>query len=147
MSGTARHPAAKRALPPAILVRGPAELKIATGPGLPLTLLSPPGAGAFAGPGWWRVFIASHSLPPDSAEILDCGISPGAALAALRAGQRLIVLRAQKTVFIDIAGRAAILGAMLLPEAPASLDLRKALASRDLRTSRDVLLGWLASGG
>jgi len=106
------------------MVHGLQHARAALAPGLPVTLLSGPGAGAYAGVGWWRALMAQAAdggLPPP--DILDCGDATGRALEALRAGQRLLVLTAPPLLFTDVAARAASLGATVLAEAPASLDL------------------------
>ena len=82
-------------LPPAVIVHGLAEAKAALAPGLPVTLVSPPGAALYAGCGWWRALVAAawaaHPGVP-FLDILDCADGTGQALAALRIGvNRLIV--------------------------------------------------------
>ncbi|MBC7800529.1 MAG: hypothetical protein H7Z10_07895, partial [Gemmatimonadaceae bacterium] len=57
--------------------------------------------------------------PPD---ILDCADAPGRAMEALSLGCRIVVLQ-PGPAFADIAGRAAALGALVLPAAPPSIDL------------------------
>jgi hypothetical protein len=119
-------------LPPAVIVHGLAQARAALAPGLPVTLLSAPGAALYAGVGWWRALVAASceggASPPD---ILDCADAPGRALEALRHGQRILVLRAP-TVFDDVAARAATQGAFVLPEAPDALDLAARGAARRL---------------
>ncbi len=113
-------------LPPAVMVHGLEQARAALAPGLPVTLLSGPGAGAYAGVGWWLALIAhaaGTATPP--LHILDCGEATGRALEALRAGQQRLVLSAPPTLFADIAARAASIGAIVLPAAPASLDLSR----------------------
>jgi len=128
-------------LPPAVIVHGLAQAQAALAPGLPVTLLSAPGAAVYAGAGWWRALVLAASqdqqAPPD---ILDCGTAPGRALEALRVGQRRLVLRAEPRIFDDLAGRAASLGAVLLAEPPPSLDLAAPGAARRLAA-------WLAGAG
>lgn len=112
------------------------------GVALPITLLSAPGAAAYAGAGWWRALIttARAAHPTISfIDILDCGIFPGPALAALRLGQTQLVLRARAPLFADIAARAATLGAQIFPEAPPALDLATPGAAYHLKT-------WLQTG-
>ena len=111
-------------LAPAVIVHGLGMAQMAVqgaqACGRPLTLLSAPGAGAYAGVGWWRALVR---LAGAEADILDCGEAPGRALQSLRAGQRLIVLRAEPPVWADIAGRAAECGGTVFAQAPAALDL------------------------
>jgi hypothetical protein len=128
-------------LPPAVIVHGVEQARAACAPGLPVTLLSAPGAAIYAGVGWWRALIAqatgADSPPPD---ILDCADAPGRALEALRHGQRLLVLRASHLharVFADIAERAGRQGGLVFGAAPPALDLAKHGAERRLRA-------WLA---
>ena len=66
-----------------------AALATAKSLALPVTLASAPGAATQAGPGWFKALIdAAHAAHPDVAvtAILDCGVEPGAVMAALRAG-------------------------------------------------------------
>jgi hypothetical protein len=56
-----------------------------------VTLVSPPGAGLFAGPLWFKALTAitrreSGIGPKDARFVLDCADAPGAVLAAIRAG-------------------------------------------------------------
>jgi hypothetical protein len=119
-------------LPPAVMVHSLAQARTALAPGVPVTLLSAPGAALFAGLGWWRALIeaaADHEAArPD---ILDCADAPGRALEALRHGQRLLVLQAPAH-FADIAERAARQGGTILASAPPSLDLAIRGAERRL---------------
>ena len=107
-------------------------ISFASGAGRPITLLSAPGAACFAGVGWWRALVAASGADGSVADILDCGPAPGRALEALRAGQRLLVLRAEPRVWADIAGRAEACGGALLAEAPKALDLSAPAALRGL---------------
>jgi hypothetical protein len=122
-------------LPPAVMVHGLEHARAALAPGVPVTLLSGPAAGVYAGVGWWQALVAlaaqGGTVPPD---ILDCGEATGRALEALRAGQRLLVLRADPALFRNVAERAAQLGATVLPEAPPALDLASRGALRHLDT-------------
>jgi hypothetical protein len=111
---------------PAVIVHGLEMARAALRPGLPVTLLSGEGAGAYAGVGWWQALVrAAHQDFPQThmQDILDCGFAPGRALEALRAGQTRLVLRADPRVWADIAERTARLGGVLLAEAPPALDL------------------------
>lgn len=63
--------------------------------GAAVTMYSQPGAGAYAGPTWWLALVAKARTAFPALEIravLDCGNSPGAALAAIRAGVEAIAL-------------------------------------------------------
>ncbi len=125
-------------LPPAVVVHGLAMARQALEPGLPLTFLSAPGAGVYAGVGWWRAVIGAAGAPAGTADILDCGAAPGRALEALRGGQKHLLLEADPTVWSDVAERAARMGAVLLERRPAALDLGMRGASRKLAV-------WLAA--
>lgn len=120
-------------LPPAVIVHELEQARTALRAGLPVTLLSAPAAACYAGVGWWLALMraASEQPPP---HILDCGESPARALEALRAGQRLVALRAPPALFEDIAARAHMLGATMLPAPPPALDLSERTAARRLRS-------------
>ena len=80
---------------PAAIVHGADDARLALSIGLPVTLLSAPGAALYAGCGWWRALVrqALAAFPEVPAEdILDCGDGAGQALAALRIGQQRLVL-------------------------------------------------------
>ena len=128
-------------LAPAVIVHGlgMAQMAVRTARVCmrPLTLLSAPGAGAYAGVGWWRALVRQAAA---DADILDCGDAPGRALEALRAGQRLIVLRADPRIWTDIAERTATCGGTLFAEAPPALDMAERGAERRLAT-------WLQAPG
>ncbi len=67
----------------------------------PIVLASAPGAGIYAGPGWWRELVAAAraAVPAaQSAALLDCGDEPGAALAAIRAGVEAVVFTGRADV-------------------------------------------------
>jgi hypothetical protein len=121
--------------PPAVIVHGLEHARAALSTGLPVTLLSAPGAGSVGGALWWRALmrLAGQHGP----DILDCGIDAGAALAALRAGQRVLVLSGPSARLVFDA--AATIGALVLAHAPQALDLAQRGAERRLHT-------WLESG-
>ena len=126
-------------LPPSVIVHGlgMAQAALATAAGRPITLLSGEGAGAYAGVAWWQALMLAASAGAPGADlrhVLDCGPAAGRALEALRAGQRLLVLRAPPPVWDDVARRAAGLGATLLADAPPSLDLADRQAWRRLES-------------
>ena len=108
-------------------------------------LLSAPGAAGFAGPAWFLALVAEAArLHPGVAHraALDCADAAGTALAALRAGARLIVLDGACPAFGAVAGAADELGAEVWPTRPVSLDLGRL----DLRRRADLarLSAWLA---
>ena len=115
-----------RALPPAIVVTGLDAAAAALAPGLAVTLLSPPGAALSLGASWWRALIAaaSHAFPATAAiDLIDCAASPGAALAALRAGSKRLVLAPETPGRAVIVRAAAECGAALFPARPPALTL------------------------
>ena len=81
--------------PRAVVVHGAAEVDRACAPGLPVVLLSASGAALFAGVGFWRALMEQARARHGDlivADVLDCADAPGLALAALRLGQRALVL-------------------------------------------------------
>lgn len=55
----------------------------------PILVVSMPGAGAYAGAGWWQAVLskAAETVPEAAmTAVLDCGERPGPVLAAVRAG-------------------------------------------------------------
>ena len=133
-------------LPPALLVRGAAEAAaaLALAEGRDVLLLSAPGAAGFLGAGGWRALVAAAARQAPCAPFRDalcCAAAPGLALAALRAGCRLLVLDPACAAFGQVAGAAASAGATLLPARPAALDL----SALDLAAphGRRILAAWL----
>jgi len=126
---------------PAVVVHGLGHARQALRPGWPVTLLSAEAAAGFAGCLWWRELVAAaraaHPATP-AHDILDCGEAPGWAMAALRAGQRVLVLEAACPAFSAVAAAAATVGAVVLPARPPALDFGKPAARR-------ALAGWLAA--
>ena len=127
---------------PAVVVHGLDDAEAALAVGLPVTLLSAPGAALYAGCLWWRELVATaragHPSVP-AADILDCADAPGQALAAIRSGQRALVLSDAIAGFAAVAAIAADQGLTLLAGRPAALDLAEHGARRHLRA-------WLAGG-
>ena len=121
----------------AIIVHGLADVRTALQPGLPVTLLSAPGAAGYAGVGWWMALIATgraefpHTPVQD---VLDCGEAAGRALEALRAGQRILYLAPTSPAWTRVAAIAAECGATLLATRPPALDLAAPDAARKLRS-------------
>ena len=115
----------------AVVVHGLEQATMALAEALPVTLLSAPGAGAYAGAGWWRAMIATaravHPATPCQ-DVLDCGNAPGRAMAAIRAGQTILVLDPACPAFARVAMLAAV-----LPRRPPALDLAERGAERRLR--------------
>jgi hypothetical protein len=124
---------------PAVIVHGLADARLALSVGLPVTLLSAPGAALFAGCGWWRALVrqaraAAPAVPV--ADILDCADGAGQALAALRIGQQLLVLAPGAPGWDAVAAIAAQLGGEALKSPPPALDLNQ-------RQARHLLHDWL----
>lgn len=138
---------ARVSFPPAVTVHGLAGARAALAAAGPrgVLLLSAPGAGGFAGPAWFlgvvRAAAAAHpGVAPYAA--LDCADAPGTALAALRAGVRMVLLDGACPGFAAVSAAAAEVGAQVLPGRPASLDI----GGLDLRRRDDLarLAAWLA---
>ena len=113
---------------PAVVVHGraQAEWALRVAAGRPLLLLSAPGAALNAGPGWFRHVLeqaaAAHPGAPFSAA-LDCAAAPGAALAALRAGFKLVIFDLGHPAGASVLGAAEEAGAEILGIRPEALDL------------------------
>lgn len=127
--------------PPVVTIHGWTDAQLALSMQAPLTLLSGPNAGSYAGAPWWREVIARAAAAfgpvPD---ILDCGDNPAVAIEALRAGCRTLVL-VSGPAWHDVAARAAGLGCVVLPVRPPSFDL----AGFRPRDARWHLAAWLRS--
>jgi hypothetical protein len=122
-------------LPPSVVVHGLADARAALAVGLPVTLLSAPGAALFAGSGFWHALMAQAKAeyPNVTApDILDCGNAAGYALAALRLGQRILIVAEGTPGREAVAAVAAASGAMLLATRPPALDLARRGALRRL---------------
>jgi hypothetical protein len=122
--------------PPAVIIHCLADARDALAVGLPLILLSAPGAAIYAGVGWWRALIATaHSEHRHLAfaDILDCADAPGRAAEAMREGQRRIVLTGTPPLLRErVEALAAECGAVVLTAAPPALDLARPGARRRL---------------
>jgi hypothetical protein len=82
-------------LPVAFRVHSLADARAALARGVPVTLVSAPGAALHAGCGWWRALVEqARADHPNTAcvDILDCADGTGQALAALRIGVTRLVL-------------------------------------------------------
>jgi hypothetical protein len=124
---------------PAVIVHGAEDARAALAPGLPITLLSAPGAAMFAGCLWWREVVvlarASHQHT-QAIDILDCADASGMAMGALRNGVCRLVLWPAAPGWNAVAAIAERQGGFVLPLAPAALDLGQRGAARRLH-------GWL----
>ena len=117
-------------LPPAVIIHGLGDARLALAPRRPVTLLSAPAAALYAGCHWWyQLILAAETVHP---ALLDCADAPGRAVEALKMGLQGIVLDARPDVYAQVAELAEIYGALLLPAAPPALDLAMRGADRKL---------------
>jgi hypothetical protein len=113
---------------PALVVHGraQAEWALRVAAGRPVLLVSAPGAALNAGPGWFKAVIEQAAAQFPSAPFaaaLDCAEAPGAALAALRAGFKLIIFDLGHPSAASVLGAAQEAGAEVLGIRPEALDL------------------------
>ena len=112
------------------------ELKV------PVTLMSAPGAGAYAGPRWFAAVVAEASRVHPGASfdsVVDCADEAGTVLAALRAGCKRVRFAGAPDVRAKLAAIAAAMGAEIEGERAApALDL---LGERDPLAACRVYLG------
>jgi hypothetical protein len=120
---------------PAVIVHGLPDARLALGVGLPVTLLSAPGATIFAGCLWWRDLVAAARIEyprTPATDILDCANASGLAMSALRSGVRHLVLWPEAPGWSRIAAIAQRQGGSVLQQTPAALDLGQRNAARQL---------------
>lgn len=94
--------------------------------GLPVRIVSAPGAAVYAGPAWFAEVAAAARRAHPQAEVeavLDCGDSPGAVLAALRRGVETVRFSGPLAARRKLAVLAAASGARLEWRAAPALDL------------------------
>ncbi len=99
--------------------------------GTGVTLVSAPGAGAYAGPLWFKAVVdeAAAAFPGTAVTaVLDCGAEPGTVLAALRTGFHRVIFTGPEATRARLAEIAAATGAAIEPCAEGALDL---LGQRD----------------
>ncbi|HEX7388848.1 MAG TPA: hypothetical protein VF286_01975 [Acidiphilium sp.] len=130
--------AATTDLPPAVIVHDRSHIARVLAPGLPVTLLSPPGFALYAGCLWWKTLLDQTGFAGPA--LLDCADAPGRALAALRLGISGIVLAAEPEILARVSAIAASTGALVLAEPPPALDLATRDADRHLAS-------WLGHAG
>lgn len=119
-----------------------AACAVATDLGVPLLLVSAPGAAASAGAGWFREVVANATARHPSVAmtaVLDCADRPGDALGALSAGLDTVLFTGRADVAERLADIAAQRGTRLLTALPQALDLRGVRDPR--RACRDWLSG------
>jgi hypothetical protein len=93
----------------------------------PVTLISGPGGGSYAGPGWFNAVVREAATEfPDVrvTAILDCDDASGHALGAFRAGTKAVRFTGRADVAAKLRDIAAELGAELITEDVETLDLR-----------------------
>ena len=104
-----------------------AALKAAVRAGRPVVLVSPPGAGSYVGPGWFREVVAmARKAVPEArfSALLDCSDEVGAALAAIRAEVEGVVFTDRADVARRLADIARQHGVRFTTRRPvAALDL------------------------
>lgn len=102
--------------------------------GVAVTLLSAPGAGAYAGAGWFAEIEAQarREFPTvEAAFVLDCGDDASAAMAALDRGVRRIAFGAPRRMRDKIADMARQTGVELVRVSGPALDLGTLAARAD----------------
>jgi hypothetical protein len=118
-----------------------AALTAAAGLGAAVTIESAAGAGAYAGPLWFKALVAeaqrAHPAATTTA-VLDCADEPGTALAALRAGLSRVRFTGPEETRRRLAEIAEALGATVEgASTEPALDL---LAARDPETAARAFL-------
>ncbi len=109
------------------LAHAVAVLREAAAAGRAVVLASAPGAGIYAGPGWFgAVAEAARAAVPEAefSALLDCGDDAGAAMAAIRAGIGAVVFTGRTDVAERLTEIAAERGCRLLTDPlPEATDL------------------------
>jgi hypothetical protein len=113
---------------PAVVVhgRGQAEWVLRVAAGRPVLLVSAPGAALNVGPAWFKAVLDQAAAVHPGASFqaaLDCAAAPGAALAALRAGFKLVIFDLGHPAAASVLGAAAEAGAEVLGTRPEALDM------------------------
>ncbi len=116
--------------PPAVIIHGLADARLALSLRRPVTLLSAPAAALYAGCLWWQSLLAAAAV--EHPAFLDCADAPGRAVEALRLGLRGVILTCEPELFAAVTGIAQAQGAVLLATAPPALDLASRNAERRL---------------
>ncbi len=119
-----------------------AALDAAATLGVAVTIESAAGAGAYAGPLWFKALIAQARAAHPGAtasDLLDCAAEAGTALAALRAGLKRVRFTGPEQLRRRLDEIAAAQGAAVEgPDTGPALDL---LASRDPAAALRAFLG------
>jgi hypothetical protein len=133
------------------LAHAVAALGAAAEAGRAVVLASPPDAGIYAGPGWFREVLraAREAVPAaQSSALLDCGQDAGAAMAAVRTGVEAIVFTGRADVAARLGDIATQAGARLLTARPAALlDLGTAFFADDEELRRRCADALASSAG
>ena len=104
-----------------------AALAAAAALGRPVTLASAAGAGTYAGPGWFKALTeeAMRAVPTAQCDtVLDCGATPGLALAALQFGLKHVRFTGGEEAGRRLQAIAVQLDAAIEMEPMPALDLR-----------------------
>jgi len=112
-------------LAPAVIVHSRQQTNQVLALNLPVTLLSPPGAGAYGGAGWWRNIIEPvrhHNPTLAFDDILDCGLSLSYTLAVARYGQKYLIARGAPLLFAEVSGQVGAAGGILWSHPPPALE-------------------------
>jgi hypothetical protein len=105
---------------PAVIVHALVHARAATAVRPDVLLLSAPGAGIYAGAGWFAALVRAAD---GRACVLDCGDDAGAVLAAFRAGIPAAVFTGPAAMADRLAAVAQDCGARVLAAPPPALDL------------------------
>jgi hypothetical protein len=115
----------------AIVIHGLADARAALAAAhalrVPVTLISGPGGGSYAGAAWFNEVVreASQAFPDVAVTaILDCDDAPGHALGAFRAGTKAVRFTGREDVAAKLRDIAGVLGAELITDDVDTLDLR-----------------------
>jgi hypothetical protein len=112
--------------------------------GVPLTLVSAPEAGGYAGAGWFNALVkAVRAAHPDLdiTAVLDCGAEPGRVLAALRTGTRHVRFTGDAVIADKLRAIAQAQDATLWTGPLEAFD------PRPCRDRHKALQDWLAGAG
>jgi hypothetical protein len=120
-----------------------AALQAAAEQNMAITLVSPPGAAAFAGPGWFRELMAQARDAVPGARfdsVLDCAGEAGHALAAIREGVEAICFNGPDAARRKIEDIAAQAGCALV-----GIDYAHALDLDQVADAQAACRDWLAA--
>jgi hypothetical protein len=121
---------------PAVVIHELADARAILTFGVPVTLLSAPGAALFGGCAWWLALVGlvrAEFAEVTIDDILDCADASGLAVGALRIGQHAIVLDPAAPSRGSVVAIATSLGAVVLAHRPQALDMSKPVKARRLQ--------------